>query len=119
MIPTTKALLSKRRIGAIIQRVRVGDPIEPEGPVWTLIDCLTVAGVLLSSAQATAAYGQSKPPGSGAGAQQTLEKLQNVIEFIGAMASAHSNGTWDEYFETEVTIGLGEGGLRLLQGFKK
>ena len=34
------------------------------------------------------------------------------------MANAHGNGTWDEYFEHVVTIGLGEGGLRTLQGFK-
>jgi hypothetical protein len=120
MIPTTKALLSKQRIGDIIKRIRAGDSIEPEGSVWTLVDCVTVAGVLLSSAQATAAaYGGSTPAISGATPQQTLQKLQEAIEFIAAMANAHSNGTWDEYFENVVTIGLGDGGLRSLQGFKK
>ena len=39
MIPTTKASLSKQRIGDILKRIGGGDPIEPEGPIWALVHC--------------------------------------------------------------------------------
>lgn len=118
MDPATKATLSKWRIGEIIRCVKNGEPIEPENSIWTLIDCLTVAGVLLSSAQAAAGYSRPKLPGK-EGVQKTLQDLQGAIEFIGAMANAYNNGTWDEYFESTVTIGYGAGGLRSLGGFKQ
>jgi hypothetical protein len=53
-------------------------------------------------------------------AAKTLKDLQAAIEFIGAMATAHSNGTWDEYFEPAVTIGIRpDGGITPLAGFKR
>jgi len=118
MDATNKATLTKWRIGEILRCIEAGQPIEPEGSIWTLIDCLTVAGVLLSSAQAASGHAHSTLTGKEA-VQKTLQDLQAAIEFIGAMANAYQNGTWDEYFESTVTIGYCAGGLRSLDGFKQ
>lgn len=115
-----KATISKHRIGAIMDRIKVGDPVEPEATVWTLIDCLTVAGVLLSTAMAAGAHVRSKQPGSGVGAARILQDLQAGIEFIGAITNAHRSGTWDEFFEPTITIGIrADGGVTPLEGFKR
>lgn len=116
-----KATLSKHRIGAIMQRIKVGEPVEPEGSAWTLIDCLTVAGVLLWSAMSAGAATRPKSSGGrDAAAHKILQELQATIEFVGAMANAHNKGFWDEYFEPTVTIGIrADGGVTPLQGFKQ
>jgi hypothetical protein len=115
-----KATLSKQRIGAILQRIKYGEPLEPESAAWSLIDCLTVAGVLLSSALSTEVHARPKQSGSGAGAARMLKELQGTIEFIGAMATARDAGTWDDFFEPTVTIGIrADGGVTPLAGFKQ
>ena len=115
-----KATLSKQRIGAIMDRIKAGEAVEPEATVWTLIDCLTVAGVLLSTAMAAGAHVRSKQPGSRAGAVRILQDLQAGIEFIGVIATAHRSGTWDEFFEPTITIGIrADGGVTPLEGFKR
>lgn len=115
-----KATLSKRRIGAIMDRIKAGESVEPEGAAWTLIDCLTVAGVLLSSAMSARAQVRPNRPGSRTGAARILQDLQASIEFVAAMATAHSNGTWDEFFEPSITIGIrADGGVTPIEGFKK
>jgi hypothetical protein len=115
-----KATLSKQRIGAILQRIKYGEALEPESAAWSLIDCLTVAGVLLSSALSTGAHARPKESGSGAGAAKMLKDLQATIEFIGVMATAHDAGTWDEFFEPSVTVGIrADGGVTPLAGFKQ
>jgi hypothetical protein len=115
-----KATLSKQRIGAILERIQAGEPLEPEHVSWSLIDCVTVAGVLLASAMTTGSYARSGTPGRREGAQKMLEHLKDSIEFVGAMASAHRTGTWDEFFEPTVTIGIrADGGVTPLEGFKR
>ena len=115
-----KATLSKRRIGDILGQIKGGHPLEPESAAWSVVDCLVVAGVLLSTAMAAGGRARSAQATSRAGAAKALEDLQAGIEFIGAMATAHNNGTWDEYFEPTVTIGIrADGGITPLAGFKR
>ena len=116
----TKATLSKQRIGAILGRIKSGEPVEPASASWTLFDCLTVAGVLLASAMTAGASSRPKSPGSRQGMNQMLQDLQATIEFVGAMTTAYSSGTWDEFFEPSVTIGIrADGGVTPLSGFKR
>lgn len=115
-----KATLTKHRIGAILERIKSGEPVEPASAGWTLIDCLTVAGVLLASAMTASAGSRPKSPHSRQGMNQMLHDLQSTIEFIGAMTTAHSSGAWDEFFEPTVTIGIrADGGVTPLSGFKR
>ena len=114
-----KATLSKHSIGVILQRIKNGEPLEPETAVWSMIDCLTVAGVLLSSALSAGAHTQPRQQEGQAGASGMLQDLQATIEFIGAMATAHDARTWDEFFEPSVTIGIRAGGVTPLAGFKR
>ena len=114
-----KATLTKQRIRAIIDRIEIGESIEPEGAGWTLIDCLTVAGVLLATAASAGAQGRVKMAARHR-VDKMLDDLQATIEFIGAMTTAQRNGTWDEYFEPSVTIGIrADGGVTPLAGFKR
>jgi hypothetical protein len=115
-----KATVSKQRIGAILARIKAGESIEPEASGWTMIDCLTVAGVLLSNAMSAGAHVRSTDPGNRAGAARFLQDLQAGIEFISVVANAHANGTWDEFFEPIVTIGIRpDGRVTPLAGFKR
>jgi hypothetical protein len=52
------------------------------------------------------------------GAQRLLQDLQAAIEFVGAMTKAHGNGTWDDYFEESVTVGIGGDTVKPITGFK-
>jgi hypothetical protein len=114
-----KATLSKRRIGDIIARIKAGESVEPEAAAWSVVDCLMVAGVLLS----TAVSAETRLPvqsGSRPGAAKMLHDLQAAIEFVGALGVAYDNGSWDEYFEPTVTIGIrADGGITPLGGFKR
>jgi hypothetical protein len=114
-----KATLTKHRIRAIVERIEAGESLEPEGTGWTLIDCLTVAGVLLAYSSA-GAQGRTKLSGGWQRVDKMLDDLQATTEFIGAMTTACRSGTWDEYFEPSVTIGIrADGGVTPLEGFKR
>ena len=117
MGPMTKVTIDKHRIGKIVELVKAGEPLEPAGEAWTLTDCLTVAGVLLSTAMSATTQTHGKQSGVG-GTQKLLQDLQGGVEFVGAMTNAYGNGTWDDYFEPMVTIGLGAETVTPISGFK-
>ena len=113
-----RAAITKQRIGEVRSAIEAGDPIGPTAPTWTLIDFVTVAGVLVSAAMSAGSQTHLRQPGTRGGPQKLLQDLQGAIEFVGAMANAYGNGTWDEYFERTVVIAFGEDGLKQLGGFK-
>jgi hypothetical protein len=115
----TKVTIDKHRIGQIVELVKAGEPLEPSGTGWTLTDCLMIAGVLLSTAMSATSLVHGKQPAGRGGTQKLLQDLQGGIEFVGAMTNAHGNGTWDDYFEPIVTIGLGAEAVTPISGFKK
>ncbi len=119
MGPSSKATVTKHRIRALMGCIEAGEPVAPEAELWTLADCLTVAGVLLSSAMAVGSYARPTPQGSREGPQERLKEFQATIEFIAAMATALRTGTWDEYFDTTVTVGIAAGRCTPLSGFKR
>ena len=115
-----KATLTKQRIGAIMDRIKAGEPVEPESSVWSLVDCLMVAGALLSNAMSAGAHVRSSMSEGQRGSPRILKDLQASIEFIGATATAYDNGSWDEFFEPSITIGIrADGGVTPLSGFKR
>jgi hypothetical protein len=119
MGPMLKVSISKRQIAELVDRVRRGEALEPEAEGWRLADMLTVAGVLLSTA--VSASGQTRPrqPGHRDAAQKLLQDMQGAIEFIGAMANALGSGTFDDYFDQRVTIGIGADTVTPIEGFKR
>ena len=119
MAPSNKATLTKHRIREIMARIEASEAVAPEAELWTLADCLTVAGVLLSSAMAAGSFIRATTEGSRDRPEERLKEFQATIEFVAAMATAHRNGTWDEYFDTAVTIGIAAGRCTPLAGFKR
>jgi hypothetical protein len=116
---SNKTTLTKHRIREIMARLEAREPVAPEAELWTLADCLTVAGVLLSSAMTADSFARATTEGSRERPEERLKEFQATIEFVAAMATAHRNGTWDEYFDTAVTIGIGAGRCTPLSGFKR
>ena len=76
---------------------------------------LIVAGVLLSTALTASAQTRPKQSGQRDAAQKLLQEMQGAIEFVGAMANACGSGTFDE----QVTIGIGAGAVKPIDGFKR
>jgi hypothetical protein len=119
MAVTSKATMTKLRIREIIRLMEAGEAVTPDAQIWTLADCLTVAGVLLSSAMSAGAFARAMPEENRESPQERLKEFQATIELVAAMATAERNGTWDDYFEPSVTVGIGVGRCAPLAGFKR
>src|SRR5262245_1805434 len=115
----SKATLTRHRIKEIYGHIEAGQPIVPQGEIWTLADGLAVAGVILSFTMQGHCVANSLAKAGQKNSTDRLQELQAAIEFTAALATAHRSGTWDDYFEPTLTIGIAAGRCTPLSGFKK